>query len=414
VRFQFKNGNVIINHYSADGQKQRTDNYTRLTAITPVGENTVVNPENGYNDAIYSYTGTAYIGSFEYNVSKTKYQGYGGVWYYSDVFNPGKIYTPEGYIDYLSSSIVSNGVRYNYYRKDHLGNIREVWNGVRKNYLGQVKELASTRQRTQYYPSGLPWAYQTGDNAGIQNRKYNGKEWIEMHGYDAYDIVWRQYYPAIGRFQTPDPEIEEAYNESPYAMCDNNMVNRTDPDGRFWNYVAGGIVGGLMEIGTQVVANAVTGGDVTNINWKKVGVSTAEGALTSGGSVALKISATVGAAFAQSALDGNKGLKDIATGTAVNLGAGAIGSGASKLTKGVGEKGLEKVANKMVGSKTAITKSVQNITNTSTKTARGVAKTIQNAEKEAAKEVKKSVQTTTKTVTTGLVNGVYDKNKTNY
>jgi hypothetical protein len=25
-----------------------------------------------------------------------------------------------------------------------------------------------------------------------------------MHGYDTYDIEWRQYYPAIMRFQTPD------------------------------------------------------------------------------------------------------------------------------------------------------------------------------------------------------------------
>jgi RHS repeat-associated protein len=226
---QFKNGNVIINHYSADGQKQRTDNYTRLTAITPVGENTVVNPENGYNDAIYSYTGTAYIGSFEYNIYKTKYQGYGGVWYYSDVFNPGKIYTPEGYIDYLSSSIVSTGVRYNYYRKDHLGNIREVWNGVRKNYSGVVKELASTRQRTQYYPSGLPWAESTG--ASVQKHKYNGKEFVEMHGLDEYDSEARWFYPAIMRTTTMDPHAENYYSISPYTWCGNNSVNMIDPDG---------------------------------------------------------------------------------------------------------------------------------------------------------------------------------------
>ncbi len=58
-----------------------------------------------------------------------------------------------------------------------------------------------------------------------------------MHGYDTYDIVWRQYYPAIMRFQTPDPEVENDYDLSPYTMCDNNMKNRTDPDGRFWDTV---------------------------------------------------------------------------------------------------------------------------------------------------------------------------------
>ena len=53
-----------------------------------------------------------------------------------------------------------------------------------------------------------------------------------MHGYDTYDIVWRQYYPAIGRFQTPDPYAEKYYSLSPYTMCADNMVRYTDPDGR--------------------------------------------------------------------------------------------------------------------------------------------------------------------------------------
>lgn len=65
----------------------------------------------------------------------------------------------------------------------------------------------------------------------------------------------------------------------------------------------------------------------------------------------------------------------------------------------------------MVGSKTAITKSVQNLTNTSTKNARGVAKTVQNAEKAAAKEVKKSVQTTTKTAVTEASKKYYEEKK---
>ncbi len=303
---QFKNGNVIINQYSADGQKQRSDNYTRLTAITPVGENTVVNPENGYNDAVYSYTGTAYIGGFEYNVSKTKYQGYGGVWIYSDVFNPGKIYTPEGYIDNLSatlSPIVSNGVRYNYFRKDHLGNIREVWNGVRKNYSNQVKEAASTRQRTQYYPSGLPWAESFG--AAVQKHKYNDKEFIEMHGLDEYDSEARWYYPAIMRTTTIDPLAEKYYSISPYAWCGNNPVRNVDPDGRVISTVIGTIVGG---IGGGINA-AIQGTDIL--------AGVAEGAVAgfiTGGAVDLTVAtcglggiALVGAATAAGTLSGAAG-----------------------------------------------------------------------------------------------------------
>jgi len=44
-----------------------------------------------------------------------------------------------------------------------------------------------------------------------------------------------QYYPAIGRYQTQDPEAEGYYALSPYTMCRDNMVNRIDPDGRWDN-----------------------------------------------------------------------------------------------------------------------------------------------------------------------------------
>ena len=178
---------------------------------------------------MYSYTGTAYISGFEYGIYKTKNQGYGGVWYYYDVFTANKIYTPEGYIDYLNSNIVSNGVRYNYYRKDHLGNIHEVWNGVRKNYYNQVKEAASTRQRTQYYPSGLPWAENFG--AAVQKNKFNGCEFIEMHGFDVTDLGNRGVQNATNRFTSLDRFCEKFPWQSPYVHAGNNPVNYMDVNG---------------------------------------------------------------------------------------------------------------------------------------------------------------------------------------
>jgi len=234
-----------------------------------------------------------------------------------------------------------------------------------------------------------------------------------MHGYDTYDIVWRQYYPAIMRFQTPDPEVEEFYSISPYSMCGNNMVINIDPDGRLFGVdnLVGAVVGAVAEIGTQMVSNAITGQSVTNISWSKVGVSAAEGFLTSGASTVVKVVVKVGTAVAQSALDGNKGVENIVKGAAVNLGSGALGSGAAKLAKGVGGKALEKTANKIVGSKTAITKTVQRVADTSTKTSRMVAKSVQKVEKAVAKEVKKSVQTGTNSAVNGINSGVYEKEK---
>ena len=82
-----------------------------------------------------------------------------------------KLLTPEGYVD-------EDG-NYYYYRRDHLGNVREVWKAT--------DSVALTVQRTRYYPSGLPWEYQAGDSASLQPYKYGGKEFVEAHGLDMYD-----------------------------------------------------------------------------------------------------------------------------------------------------------------------------------------------------------------------------------
>jgi RHS repeat-associated protein len=203
---QFKNGNQIRNLYDASGKKLRAE-YSTLGSqiVIPVGSIGSPGNPNNCNDYL---EGIDYLDNIEYIFSNDcgDYQ-----------LDLDKIYNSEGYVTTVTNP------QYHYYRRDHLGNNREVW----------LANTNTTVQRTQYYPSGLPWAYNTGDNPSVQNKKYNGKEFVEMHGYDTYDIVWRQYYPAIMRFQTPDPEVEEFYDISPYAMCDNNMVINVDPDGRW-------------------------------------------------------------------------------------------------------------------------------------------------------------------------------------
>ena len=105
--------------------------------------------------------------------------------------------------------------------------------------MGINRIPASVVQYTQYYPSGLPWESNSGDNPDLQHKKYNGKEFIEMNGYDTYDYGARGYYPAIGRFTTMDPLCEKYYSISPYAYCLNNPVRFTDPDGRVVKYAPG-------------------------------------------------------------------------------------------------------------------------------------------------------------------------------
>lgn len=243
----------------------------------PLSEGEVFHPT--YTAGTYDYRGTAYAGNVEYAISKTFINQYGG--YYIDKYTLSKVYNTEGYTDGTIIPDETNyryGIRYNYYRRDHLGNNREVWATEQVNYGGIIP--AFTSQRTQYYPSGLPWA--EGEGASVQNKKYNGKEFIEMHGYDTYDIVWRQYYPAIMRFQTPDPEAEEDYDISPYAMCGNNMVINTDPDGRIWNYVIGAVVGAGIDYASQVAVNLVEGKGIqeslTQVDGKSIAISAVAGA----------------------------------------------------------------------------------------------------------------------------------------
>lgn len=202
---QFKTGNQIVNRYTADGQKIRTEYFTRLTALAaPLTEGKTI--QQSYTYGVVDQTGSAYIDNMEYKT--TNGSGYSKV----------RIYNPEGYATALGYL--------NYYRKDHLGNNREVWQA------GYTGVTASTVQRTQYYPSGLPWAEGTGTS--VQNRKYNDKEFVEMHGYDTYDYGARGMYPAISRWTSVDPLCEKHYNISPYVYCAGNPVNLIDPNGMDW------------------------------------------------------------------------------------------------------------------------------------------------------------------------------------
>lgn len=193
---QFKNGNQIINHYAADERKLSTDYVTLLgSVIASVGKDTV----RTWTSSDMRETGTVYNDNMEYSTARETSPS---------LF---RIHNPEGYakcqdIQYFPKNY------YFYYRQDHLGNNREVWCAA-YFYNNTLPIAASVVQRTNYYPSGLPWADATG--ASTQPYKYNGKEFIEMHGYDMYDYGARGYYPAIERFTTVDPLAE---NITPLAL----------------------------------------------------------------------------------------------------------------------------------------------------------------------------------------------------
>ena len=221
---QFRNGSQIINSYDAAGRKLKTLYRERRSAT--------LNPLSLLPGQVHGYApGEA--------KEKTVYYS-GNILYHEDrehrdpdyaMINNAEGYTklvygtPDVYTPY-------------YYRRDHLGNVREV------------RDIAAraTVQRTQYYASGLPWGESTLRAPGANTMLYNGKEYVEAHGLDEFDYGARGYYATVMRFGTIDPKAEKYYSYSPYAYCLNNPVKNIDPDGMdVWSTTDPGEIRRAME-----------------------------------------------------------------------------------------------------------------------------------------------------------------------
>ena len=208
---QFKKGHMIVNKYNAVGMKYQSVNYTNFATAVPDQYDFV-----HYHQAMDSVNCT--IRDYHGNVIDELV-----------VDNMECVLEPK--------QVVSNAIGYNeygtfyHYIKDHLGSNCAVVNS----------ETSEAVQSTIFYPSGVPMpASITGrgihavQNFGRDEQPYlyNGKEFIEAHGLNEYDSQARMYYATIMRTTTMDPLAEVNYAVSPYAWCNNDPINKFDPDGR--------------------------------------------------------------------------------------------------------------------------------------------------------------------------------------
>ena len=201
---QFHQGSQIINTYAATGKKLRSRQMMVLQPeLVPIGK-IASNISREFRAELL----TDYHRNIEYVYIRKETAPYQLLFV--------KVYHPEGYTqyDYVDNQIRSKQTYY--FRRDHLGNNVAVWNA----------DNDTTVQRTYYYPSGLPMAMST--SSIYQNHKYNGKEYLEMNGYDMYDYGFRQYYATIGRFTSIDPLCELSPSQSTYAHASNNPINNID------------------------------------------------------------------------------------------------------------------------------------------------------------------------------------------
>lgn len=132
--------------------------------------------------------------------------------------------------------LASGQWRYDYFLKDHLGNVRVM-----------LADNGDPLEETHYYPFGLTQrGISTQASGAIVNRyKFGGKElqsgeFSNGSGLEQYDFGARYYDQQIGRWNSIDPLTEKSSGLTPYRYGFNNPIRFLDPngayetDGHFW------------------------------------------------------------------------------------------------------------------------------------------------------------------------------------
>ncbi len=108
--------------------------------------------------------------------------------------------------------------RYDYILNDYQGNVRVV-----------ISHNCVLEEVNAYYPYG---GLLGASSAGVQARKYGGKELDRENGLDWLDSQARMYDPLTGRTPTMDPMSEKYYHLSPYLWCAGNPLRFIDLTGK--------------------------------------------------------------------------------------------------------------------------------------------------------------------------------------
>ncbi|MCF8360925.1 MAG: hypothetical protein K9H26_19405 [Prolixibacteraceae bacterium] len=144
------------------------------------------------------------------------------------------ILTPEGRI--LNKGTDTSPIwDWEYYLKDHLGNVRVV--------IAPTEEAgySAVQQETHYYPYGMRMSQLSNSANSTNDWLFSNKQLESNFDLGWYDFEWRNYMPDLIRTNTVDPHAENFYSWSTYSMFGDNPVINIDPTGMDWYDINGKI-----------------------------------------------------------------------------------------------------------------------------------------------------------------------------
>ncbi len=96
-----------------------------------------------------------------------------------------------------------------------------------------------------------------------------------------YFMRARYYSADCAVFLSTDPvkNIGPAWHPDAYSYAGGNPLSAYDPSGEFWNIVAGALIGGGIEVASQLLQ----GSSIKEINWAEVGGAALKGGLMASG-----------------------------------------------------------------------------------------------------------------------------------
>ncbi len=193
-------------------------------------------------------------------------------WLYQDALNPIAELDPDGTVvtRFIYGSranvpdyILKDQVRYRIIT-DLRGSVRLVANSA----TGEII------QRLDYGPFGEVLA---DTNPGFQPFGFAGGLYDADTGLVRFGA--RDYDPSVGRWTAKDPIRFAGGQANLYAYVGNDPVNLIDPSGLWANLLGGALVGGGIDLASQLIAN---GGRLDCVDWAQTGVAAVSGAVLSG------------------------------------------------------------------------------------------------------------------------------------